>query len=126
MYIKVKKSIITYLQTFWIVACGGFMWSLSRLLFTSLWVLIPAFIVFWIISSMLGITLLGWLDSDVRLSSKIGIKVENLPLYRKEFEKLLASEERGEDTSWIGDSLPDPDEWQRFLLYEINNNLTRK
>lgn len=116
-----KKSTVTYLQTFWIVVCGGFMWSLSRILFTSLWLCIPMFVVFWIIASMLGVLFFGWLDPDVRLASKIGIKVENLPLYRKEFKKLIAAKERGEAIEWIGDSLPDPVGWQRYLMYELKD-----
>ncbi len=41
--------------------------------------------------------------------------IENLPLYQKAFEELVEAEKRGEDTQWIGDELPDKNEWLRYF-----------
>ncbi len=87
---------------------------------------VPVFIGSWIIIAWTGVALLGLLDPDVRLASRLGIKVENLLIYRQAFDDLVEKEKRGENTEWIGDKLPDPKEWSRYIQYVISEGTKRK
>lgn len=61
------------------------MWSLSRLVVDSYWLSIPLFMLFWFIGGWLGMALIGFLDPDIRLATKLRIKIENLQIYRDAF-----------------------------------------
>lgn len=118
-----NKKLIYWLQTAWLVFMGGFMFSLSRIISESYWISIPLFLLMWVVTSLIGVGLLSLCDPDYRVCAKYGIKMENLPIYRKAFEELVAAEERGEDTQGIVDRLPDKNEWQKYLIYEIEKGL---
>ena len=113
-----KKKIIHFAQTCWLAFSGGASWGLSRVISDSYWLSIPLFIVIWIIAGWIGITIVSLFDSDHRLCAKYGIKIENLPLYKETFRKLMEAEARGEDVEGITDTIPDKEEWMRFLQSE--------
>ena len=98
---------------------GGFLWPFIGMYFSSTWGHVLLFFIAWFIIGWLEIVLIGLLDPDVRLASKLCIRVENLSVYREAFNRLVEAEMRGEETGWIGDSLPDQGEWLRYLRYEI-------
>lgn len=111
------------LQGIIIFITGGFLWGFFNRYISSMWMLIPIFGVAWFMIGGCEMALIGLLNADIRLASKLGIKVENLNIYRKAFDKLVEAEMRGENTKWIGDTLPDQNEWLSYLRYEIENGL---
>ena len=123
---EMKNRILFYAQTAWVGLMGGCSLYLSRLISENFWVSIPVFVLILVVLSFLGISLISLFNPDHRLCAKYGIKIENLPLYRKAFEELVAAEKRGEETQWIGDRLPDEREWIRYLNYEIEKGLDNK
>ena len=118
-----KRKSIFMLQTIILIFTGGFLWTCSRLFISSLWLSVPLFVITWGVIGWCEIALIGLLDPDERLASRLGIKVENLNIYRSAFNQLVEAEMRGEETEWIGDTLPDKDEWLRYLNYEIKKGL---
>ncbi|WP_279113342.1 hypothetical protein [Bacteroides acidifaciens] len=120
-----NNRMMFYVQTAWIGVIGGCSLWLSRLISDNYWISVPLFLLMWIALSFIGMGLIGLCNPDHRLCAKYGIKIENLPLYQKAFEELVEAEKRGEDTQWIGDELPDKNEWLRYLSYEIEKGLTK-
>ncbi|MDE6410011.1 MAG: hypothetical protein K2K81_07190 [Muribaculaceae bacterium] len=77
----------------------------------------------WFFIGWCVIALTSLIDPDIRLASKLRIRIENLHIYRNAFEQLVEAEMKGEETKWIGNSLPDQGEWVRYLQYEIKKGL---
>ena len=118
-----KRKSIFMLQTIILIFTGGFLWTCSRLFISSLWLSVPLFVITWGVIGWCEIALIGILDPDVRLASRLGIKVENLNAYREAFNQLMEAEMRGEDTQWIDDTLPDKMEWLAYLKYETSRGI---
>lgn len=59
---------------------------------------------------------------DSHLAQQLGIRAENLPIYRAAFEQLVEAEKRGEETRWIGDTLPNENEWLIYIQYEMSRS----
>lgn len=63
------------------------------------------------------------IDKNLEIAAKYNIQIKNLLIYQAAFEKLVELEQNGISTSWIGNTLPDEQEWVRYLQYEIENDL---
>ncbi len=121
-----NRQSIFMLQGIVLFLTGGLLWNCISKYITSLWLSVPFFAITWFAIGWCEIALIGLLNPDIRLASKLGIKVENLNAYREAFNQLMEAEMRGEETGWIGDTLPDKDEWLRYLNYEIKKGLTEE
>lgn len=117
------SKVIFYIQTAFIFLSGGCLWKLSRDWFDSYWASVPLFVLSWFVISYIGLGLISLCSPKHRLAAKLNIKIENLPIYEEAFNKLVEAEMRGEDTQWIGDQLPDEQEWLRYLQYELSKGL---
>lgn len=118
-----RRSIIFYLQTGWIVFSGGLSWGLAKIFCHSLIWGIPLFLIIWFFLAWTGISLISLMDPDVRLCVRLGIKIENLPIYRQAFNEMVAMEERGEDYYALGKSMQDQEDWMRYCAYEFEKSI---
>ena len=116
---------VFYLQTAWIGIMGICTFYLSQVISENYWISIPLFLLMWVAVVFIGIGLISLCDSDHRLCAKYRIKIENLPQYRKAFDELVKSEKQGSETQWIGDDIPDKNEWLRYLSYELEKGLKK-
>lgn len=118
-----KRKSIFKLQNIVVFLTGGFLWTFISMHVSSMWLSFFLFVIAWVLIGWVEIALIGLLGPDIRLASKLSIRVENLSVYREAFDRLMEAEIRGEETGWIGDSLPDQGEWWRYLQYEIKKGL---
>ena len=118
-----NRQSIFMLQGIVVFLTGGFLWTFISKHVSSIWLSVSLFAIAWLIIGWVEIVLIGLLNPDIRLASKLGIRVENLSVYREAFDRLMEAELHGEETGWIGDSLPNQEEWLRYLQYEIKKGL---